>query len=125
MQIGTAQQQLKQEGDNERPDTGRDLPIRDDNDSDLDDDDCVVLEPTRIIDTWARGRHTRYIICWSDGSITLNRTEEVERVAPVLLENYRREKRRLATQRTRENQRLGINPKIEGRGRGRGRGRRG
>lgn len=80
------------------------------------------LEPVAIIDNWARGRHMRYKIRWSDGTISLNRTREVETRAKELLENYRRELRRLATARTRERQRNGEAPKIPGRGRGRGRG---
>lgn len=84
--------------------------------------DSIMLEPIEILGTWGRGRHSRYRVGWSDHSVTLNRTTEVERVAPGLLEYYRREQRRLATQRTRENQKNGIAPKIPGRGRGRGRG---
>lgn len=94
-------------------------PRHDENDSDIEDDD---LEPTVILGTWGRGRHMRYRIGWSDGSVTINPTREVELLGTPLLESYRRELRRQATARTRERQRLGIAPKIAGRGRGRGRG---
>lgn len=80
------------------------------------------LQPVAIISTWGRGRHMRYRIRWSDGSVSLNRTREVETRAKELLENYRRELRRLATARTRERQRSGEAPKIPGRPRGRGKG---
>lgn len=92
-------------------------PRRDENDSDL-DDDVDDPDPLVIFGTWGRGRHIRYRVRWSDGSVSLNRTSEVESVASDLLEAYRRELRRQATARTRERQRLGEAPKIPGRGRG-------
>lgn len=93
-------------------------PPHHDDDSDVEDD--VVLTPVAIHGTWGRGRHMRYRVRWSDGSISLNPTREVERLAMPLLEEYRRELRRIATAKTREKQRRGDIPKIPGRGRGRG-----
>lgn len=90
-------------------------PHHDDNDSDIDDDEVDILIPTAILDTWGRGRHMRYKVRWSDGTVTLNPTREVERLAMPLLEAYRRELRRIATAKTREKQKRGDIPKIPGR----------
>lgn len=81
--------------------------------------------PVVIFGTWARGRHIHYKIRWSDGTESMEPTIDVEEEAPELLENYRRELRRIATARTRAKQRSGEAPKIPGRGRGRGRSPRG
>lgn len=99
-----------------------DTPPHQDDDSDYEEDPKLPQpEPWRILGTWGRGCHTRYRIEWSDRSITLNRTKEVETLAEPLLKAYRRELGRIATANTRQRQRLGIAEKIPGRGRGRGR----
>lgn len=123
IRIAVAQSQLDQLAEEAEPQDMIDLAAENDElepewiPSQGEDD----LQPVAIIGTWGRGRHIRYRIRWSDGSISLNRTKEVEVRARELLGNYRRELRRQATARTRERQRTGEAPKIPGRGRGRGR----
>lgn len=128
VQVYVISEQFRQAEENarSRPNvpTEEDIHVPDisDDDSDVEDDDNIgSAQPQVILGTINRGRHTRYRVRWSDGAISLHPTAEVELRIPDLLENYRRELRRLATARTRYNQATGKTPKIPGRGRGRGR----
>lgn len=120
-QISIASTQLLQMQPYEGGQNSSDSPPHAPDEDSGDEDDASIL-PVAILGTWARGRHMRYRIRWSDGSEGYNRTKDVERAEPNLLANFRRELRRLATARTRQNQAAGLIPKIPGRGRGRGRG---
>lgn len=91
-----------------------------DEDGPSDGQDAELIFPIEIVDHLNRGRHTRYIVLWSDGSRTMNRTRAVEVTVPELLVEFRRKKGREATARARERQRSGERPKIPGRGRGSG-----
>lgn len=92
-----------------------------DDDSDMEDENYGDVQPVEILGTWARGRHTRYRVKWSDGTIGLHVRKEVEARAAHIYQNYRQKLGREATARTRHNQATGKTPKIPGRGRGRGR----
>lgn len=123
LQIAVAEAQLSQLSDQDNPvadlnraDDGQLEPIW------LPQQGEEEMEPTEVIGTWGRGRNIRYRVRWSDGSISLNRLRELEERAATILENYRRENKRLATAKTHEKQRSGEAPPIPGRGRGRGRG---
>lgn len=54
------------------------------------DEDPVTRQPVDIVGDIGRGQNIKYVIKWSDGTETLNRTRDVQRCAPVLLEIYRR-----------------------------------
>ncbi|CAA2977001.1 E3 ubiquitin- ligase SDIR1-like [Olea europaea subsp. europaea] len=83
--------------------------VIEDNES-VNSDDVVLLgtfEPIRIIRHVGRGQHIRYLLEWSDGSITMNRVENFqscERDKQILIA-YRRLLRRDATRRFRTNRR--------------------
>ena len=67
------------------------------------DDDAIVRQPLDIIGDIGRGRHTKYIIQWSDGTETVNKTRDVQNCAPRLLETYRRRIRARNTRLCRQN----------------------
>lgn len=83
-----------------------DFPINIDDESDISEDEAdLELDPKAIVGIWGRGRNTHYRILWSDGSTTLNKTREVELVAPEILVAYRRKNRARNTQLCRERMR--------------------
>lgn len=62
-----------------------------DNESDFNDhEESSTAEPVTIVGHVGRGRHIKYIVEWSDGSRTLNKSAQLEDTASELLATYRR-----------------------------------
>lgn len=88
----------------------------DDVEEDEDDDEVTIIEERGPIDLepvevlgrigTGRGRHTRYRVLWSDGSMTFNGVREVEELAMDLLLRWRRANATENNRRSREKARL-------------------
>lgn len=116
-QINVISTQLEQLDANPSRPADASPPHIPDDDSFLGDDEDPI--PVEILGYWARGRHCHYVTRWSNGAVALCPTKDVENCCPDILDNYRRELRRLAVARCRRNQATGVTPKVPGRGRGR------
>lgn len=68
---------------------------------DIPDNESIISEddndyrpvPIQISGYFGRGRHTKYVVEWSDGSATLNKTADVSNSVPWLLADWRRKQR--------------------------------
>lgn len=75
------------------------------------------LDPLKVIGRYGtgRGRHTHYIVLWSDESETLHHVSEIKACVPEMFEAYQKENRAKNTRNCRERQRnqmakLRLNP---------------